>query len=97
MAVSIDSDQRTGRIGVTRDAGASGLLLNTPSRYAPGDRVTLTLLVPGAEQAGPRVPGSVVRVEQVDRRSELPWRYLAAVRFSEPVEGLDEALRNSPD
>jgi len=78
------------RVGLSRDASVAGVLFNTRSRFAPGDRVDVTLHL-STEQTK-RVRAEVVRVEVVPRDSNFLWRYLAAVRFTEPLPELEAAL-----
>ena len=81
------------RIGLSRDASASGVLFNTRSCFAPGDEIDLTLHLSAAEER--RVRGRVVRVETVPRDSDFLWRYLTAVRFVEPLPELVTKLEAS--
>lgn len=89
LAVSIDGPEKKGRLGVSQDASANGLLLNTCSRFTPKDEVFLTLhALPNAVP----VKARLVRIEEVKRDSAFPWRYLAAAVFEQPVPELENAL-----
>jgi hypothetical protein len=93
FAVGIDGEQKKGRLGVAQDASAHGVLVNTSSRFAPKDEVTLTLhAVPG----GTQVKARLVRIQEVARESPYPWRYLAAAEFVEPLPALEAAIADAP-
>ncbi len=82
VAVEIDAPSRTGRVGVTRDASATGMLMTTPSRFEVGDELALTLFLMGDRA---KVRGRVIRVETTRARSNEVWRYRLAVEFIEPL------------
>ena len=94
LAVEIEAGERSGRIGVSQDASVDGLLFNTRSRFTPGDDLTLTLHLSTSPLEEARVRARVVRVESVDAKSSLPWRYLAAVRFHHPLPQLVDTIRD---
>jgi hypothetical protein len=81
------------RIGLSRDASASGVLFNTRSRFAAGDEIDLTLHLAADEER--RVRARVVRVETVPKDSDFLWRYLTAVCFLEPLPDLVTKLAES--
>ena len=86
-AVSIDGPEKKGRLGVSQDASANGLCQHA-SRFTPKDEVFLTLhALPNAVP----VKARLVRIEEVKRDSALPWRYLAAAVFEQPVPELENA------
>jgi len=92
VPVRVDTTERSGRIGFTRDASAQGVLLGGPNRFELGERVLLKFSV-GDEIRGPEtlVTGRVVRVERNKNGNHL-WRYLAAVCFEALAPDLVEAL-----
>jgi PilZ domain len=65
------------RFGVTRDMGASGVLLNTPSALEPGERVRLTF---HALKGITEREGTVLR--RFNALPEDPWGYRVAVKFA---------------
>lgn len=91
--VSIDAGERTNRMGIVRDVSASGVCLNTPSRFDPGESVSITLLLPEQKPGQIRVSALVVRVEDLNLESKLLWRYLAAFRFEDSLDDLEEYFR----
>ena len=100
LPVAIAGDTEGGfepieRIGLSRDASASGVLFNTRSRFAPGDEIDLTLHLSADEARGVR--GRVVRVETVAKDSDFLWRYLTAVCFVEPLPDLVAKLAETAE
>jgi len=91
VAVEIDGEKRKGRVGMTRDASRTGVLVATPSRFEVGDALRLTLFVGVHERA--TVSGKVIRVETTNVRSNELWRYRLAVAFD---AALDEAPAFAP-
>ncbi|GMV12119.1 MAG: PilZ domain-containing protein [Polyangiaceae bacterium] len=60
--VAIESPAKPGRVGVVRNLSQRGLLLGTPSRYQPGQRVRVRFKTRGG---GPEydLPATVVRID----------------------------------
>lgn len=83
VAVEIDGQQRKGRLGITRDASRTGMLMATPSRFEIGEEFSLTLYLGNNTE---RVRGRVRRIETTSPRSNEMWRYRLAVEFVEPLE-----------
>jgi hypothetical protein len=78
LAVELSSKAKPGRCGVTRNASEKGLLIVTPSRFAVGDELALSVLI--GSQHG-QVGARVVRVEENDLASAEVWRYRLAVEL----------------
>jgi PilZ domain len=78
LPMRIDSREKSDRIGVTRNASESGLLIGTPSHFAVGDHLELTF----AEGAGVTraLQARVVRVA-LDPNAGL-FRRLVAVELA---------------
>ena len=95
LAVELSSKAKPGRCGVTRNASGKGLLIVTPSRFAVGDELDLSVHA-GGQSAG--VAGRVVRVEENGRDSAEVWRYRLAVELEGalPDALIDEARLRSP-
>jgi hypothetical protein len=95
FAVSVDevSGQRQGRVGVSQDVSAFGLLFNTRSRFEAGEEIMVTLLLKDTLAEATRVKGTVVRVEAVELRTHFPWRYMTAVRFESPVPEIEPVAK----
>jgi hypothetical protein len=82
-----------GRLGISQDVSAFGVLFNTRSRFQAGEEIVLTLLLRDSLADATRVKGTVVRVQTVERRTHFPWRYMTAVRFEEPVPEIESSVR----
>jgi hypothetical protein len=87
LVVSIHTEQRKDRVGITSDVSATGLLLHSLSRFQVGDRVHLVFQVGEAEQTA---SGRVVRAAK-DARWEL-FPNVAAVRFETPRPEISQQL-----
>jgi PilZ domain len=94
LAVELSSKEKAHRCGVTRNASEKGLLIVTPSRFAVGDELALSVLL--GSQHG-QVGARVVRVEENDLASAEVWRYRLAVELDGklPEALLDEARARS--
>jgi hypothetical protein len=92
LAVEITAGERRNRVGVAQDASLKGILLNTRSSFSPGQVLELKIHLPVTEDEA-AVTGHVVRVEDVDLQSPLPFRYLAAVEFERPLFELEASLK----
>ncbi len=90
LAVELSSKAKQRRCGVTRNASEKGLLIVTPSRFAVGEELALSVLV--GSQHG-KIGARVVRVEENDLASAEVWRYRLAVELDGalPEELLDAA------
>jgi hypothetical protein len=82
FAVELSSPSKRGRCGVTRNASDQGLLIVTPSRFAPSDRLELAV---HAEGLAAKVVGRIVRIDENSMRSNELWRYSLAVELDEPL------------
>lgn len=78
VAVEVSSKAKPGRCGITRNASGKGLLIVTPSRFAVGDEVDLSVHV-GSQLE--RASARVVRVEENSPDSSEIWRYRLAVEL----------------
>lgn len=83
-AVILDSATRQGRVGVTRNVSTQGILLNTPSRFAVGDELRVSVL--GGAAHPQLAKGRVVRVEETAPTGTDPWRYRLAVALDEQLD-----------
>lgn len=82
LAVSLDSAEKAGRHGVTRDLSPNGLLIVTPSKFSPGEKVGVKVLVGGVATA---VEGRIARVDVNPVSSPELWRYRVGVELEEPM------------
>jgi hypothetical protein len=80
--IGIDTEERKGRGGMTRDMSVGGVLFYTASRFKVGEEVEVSFRVAGKEEI--TVRGVVVRVGR-DPGSETVFNRVAAVRFHEPL------------
>lgn len=91
--VAIESPAKPGRVGVVRNVSQRGVLLGTPSRYQPGQRVRLRFKT---RSGGPEfdLPATVVRI---DHDPEGDWlAKLVALEFDREVnEHRIEELRRT--
>lgn len=80
LALEIDDgDARRGRLAVTRNVSMSGLLVNTPSRFVPGSKVTVRVHTMDGRVS--KLDAEVARVVETGPRSAEPWRYNVGLRF----------------
>lgn len=95
LAVELSSKAKPGRCGITRNASGKGLLIVTPSRFAVGDELDVSVHV--GNQLG-RASARVVRVEENGRESSEVWRYRLAVELEGALseELIEEARARSP-
>lgn len=70
---------RHGRMGVSRNISMSGLLVNTPSRFVQGSRVSVRVHTHDGKVS--KFDAEVARVDECGPRSNEPWRYSVALRF----------------
>jgi hypothetical protein len=82
LAVALDTQEKHGRHGVTRDLSEKGLLVVTPSTFKPGDRVTVTVHAAGE---GVNVSGQVKRVDENPISSPELWRWRVGIELDKPL------------
>ena len=70
--VRVDSREKEGRLGVTRDRSRRGLLFVTPSTFQVGDQLTLSR----------GVDSQMGRVVRIAHTGEAPMRFAVAVELS---------------
>jgi hypothetical protein len=83
LSVALESDSKPGRLGVTRDLSATGLLIVTPSHFAKGDR--LKIKVHAGNDPGVDVIGRVTRVDENPISSPELWRYRVGIELDIPL------------
>jgi hypothetical protein len=86
VLVEVTSEEKAGRVGVTRNASDRGLLIATRTRFKVDDRLELTV---HGKQGPLRVNARVVRVSESPPKES--WRYAVAVHLDEPLP--EEYLR----
>ena len=77
-AIGIDTDEREGRAGITRNVSERGLLFHSMSRFALGEKLELVYRSPNTRQ-DTRLPARVVRVASDLGDTSFP--HLTAVEF----------------
>lgn len=82
FAVELSSAAKRSRCGVTRNASDGGLLVVTPSRFAPADALDLAVHVEGFSA---QLKGRVVRIDENPASSPELWRYRLAIALDEPL------------
>jgi hypothetical protein len=83
LSVDLESETKGGRLGVTRDLSATGLLIVTPSHFTKGDR--LKIKVHAGAEVGVDVFGRVTRVDENPISSPELWRYRVGIELDKPL------------
>ncbi len=88
VPLRIDTDTRRDRFGITRNVSSRGVQFHSPSAFAVGDRLEVSLFGLGLECADTRTCGTVVRVERNtwDPRSAFPHITAVALDADIPTE-----------
>ncbi|MBS2015412.1 MAG: PilZ domain-containing protein [Deltaproteobacteria bacterium] len=86
----MSSPAKRGRCGVTRNASGKGLLVVTPSRFALGEELELSVHLPGHAE---RRRGRVVRIEENGPSSHEVWRYRYAIELERAIA--DEMIESA--
>ena len=90
FAVGLATEVKPGRHGVTRDLSDKGLLIVTPSHFAKGDTLKITV---HTGEASVDVEGRVARVDENPISSPELWRYRVGVELAEPLpDGIVEGV-----
>jgi hypothetical protein len=82
LAVGLETNEKQGRHGVTRDLSAKGLLVVTASTFKLGDRVEVTV---HAGSEGLNVIGHVRRVDENPVSSPELWRWRVGIELDAPL------------
>lgn len=91
LPIGIDGENRPNRIGVSRDASLTGVLISTGSRFEVGETVTLRIRLTEKNKEI-QVKGQVVRVDAETGAAAQMWPYRIAVHLEKPVAALQEAI-----
>jgi hypothetical protein len=83
LSVDLASETKGGRLGVTRDLSATGLLIVTPSHFTKGDR--LRIKVHSGSDTELDVCGRVTRVDENPVSSPELWRYRVGIELDKPL------------
>lgn len=88
---NVETKRGTECIALIRNASLTGLQLLTADTFEKGEQIHLSLYIHRGDPAPHRVSARVVRIE--DRGPEaLEWPFAVAVRFDEPLEGVEDEL-----
>jgi hypothetical protein len=93
IPVQLTSGTEVQMLAVSRNISFSGALVIAGASLELGQKVELTLTVPG----GPgekKLIGEIVRVETNEDDPEGLWRYRLAVKFAEEVPELESAFES---
>lgn len=91
LPVGIDGEDRPNRIGVSRDASLTGVLISTGSRFEVGEVVTLRIRLTEKNKEI-RARGKVVRVDKEKGAAAQMWPFRIAVHLDRPVAALQDAI-----
>src|SRR5690348_11731180 len=93
IPVQVESGPDVHLLAVSRNISWSGALMIAGASLEVGERVSLTLQLPGGEPER-QLGGVIVRVESNEDDPDGLWRYRLAVRFDELVPELESAFEN---
>ncbi|MGE0787443.1 MAG: PilZ domain-containing protein [Sandaracinaceae bacterium] len=78
-------------LAVSKNISMSGVLVIVGAELTKGERVELTLQVPGEDDR--KLAGEIVRVEVNEEDPEGLWRYRLAIAFDDDVSDLEPAFQ----
>lgn len=90
IPVQLEGDEDIKMLAVSKNISWTGVLVIVGASLDVGDRVQLTLQVPGTDDR--QVGGEIVRSEVNEDDPEGLWRYRLAIRFDEDVSDLEAAF-----
>ena len=79
-------------MGISRDLSEVGVLMVAAAKPEVGAKVSMTIAIPGHEDEGRQVTGTIVRVADNDADQEGLWRHKVAVEFDERLDQLEPLL-----
>lgn len=89
LALQIDAERRSGRVGIVRNGSAGGLLFETRSRFKVDEKIEMTVLLP--KGLAVLATGRVVRIREL--AIAYPWRFVVAAEFDAASPILGDVLR----
>lgn len=89
LAVQIDAEHRSGRVGILRNGSAGGLLFETRSRFKVHEKIEVTVLLP--KGLAVLATGRVVRLRELE--VAYPWRFVVAAQFEVAAPIFGDVLR----
>ena len=87
IPVQVESGPDVQMLAVSRNISWSGALVVVGATLEVGERVDLTLTLPGEDPR--KVQAEIVRVEVNEEDPDGVWRYRLGLRFDEDVEDLE--------
>src|SRR5262245_23179479 len=91
IPVQLASGTDVQMLAVSRNISWSGVLVIAGASLEIGQKVQLTLQIPGTEGER-KLDGEIVRVESNEEDPEGLWRYRLAVKFDDAVPELEPAF-----
>lgn len=91
IPVQVQNGPEVQMLAVSRNISWSGALMIAGASLELGEKVHLTLQMPGSADER-RLDGEIVRVEENEEDPDGLWRYRIAVRFEQPVPDLEPAF-----
>lgn len=91
IPVQVENGPDVRMLAVSRNISWSGALMIAGASLEIGEKVSLTLQMPGSADER-KLDGEIVRVEENEEDPDGLWRYRIAVRFEEPVADLEPAF-----
>jgi hypothetical protein len=93
--VQFEAGTRRGRIAVSHDVSARGILLSAATDLEPGAEVSITFRVLPDDPEDRTVRGRVVRVEPNADDPDGLWPLRVAVEFDQPEPDLERQLADA--
>lgn len=90
IPVQMEAGEDIKMLAVSRNISVSGMLVIVGASLGVGERVELTLQVPGEDDR--KLGGEIVRVEANEEDPDGLWRHKLAVAFDEDVAELATAF-----
>ncbi|MBX3272318.1 MAG: PilZ domain-containing protein [Sandaracinaceae bacterium] len=90
IPVELRAGDDTYLLAVSRNISFTGVLVIVGASLDEGQRVALTLSIPGGGERA--VGGEIVRVGANEEDPDGLWRHLLAIAFDEPVPELEAAF-----
>lgn len=87
IPVQVEAGEDVRMLAVSRNISWNGVLVIVGASLEPGQRVQLTLQVPGSDER--KVSGEIVRCEVNEEDPDGLWRYRLAIRFEEDMPDLE--------
>ena len=90
IPVQVKASEEVHMLAVSRNISWKGVLVIVGASVEVGERVQLTLQVPGEDDL--EIGGEIVRSEVNEDDPDGLWRHLLAIRFDREVHSLESAF-----